>query len=374
MWTDSGAERRVNGEKGFSVSRPKNKEFDELLKYLPWMTDCARHLVSDEYAKDIVSLALLDAYLPTKPPPPVDDEKRVKAWLWTLLHFRARGVWRAKQKQKLQTPWEEHANASIMVKSPDWDATIENRQWLRLALDELTDEQRSLVIECDVEGVSLAQLSRTSGISEDTLRTRLRRAHEQLRATLVGLCRNRLRAMFPFYFVSRDVPEAAEKHESWTQRIRRAFWQIARQPMPLGTSVLVVACVLGLAPGSPCAQDEPLQATIAPEPVQGVEVVISSQHDAVLPGTAELESATIAPKPVVKALPEKHGKGIAPQNDGSDVEDMLLMQAKAAINRRDVKRALKLLDEHERRFPNSKNAELRETLRARALRMAKEKP
>ncbi len=370
-------ERRSDGEKGITVSGPKNKEFDDLPKYLPWMTDYARHLVSDEYAKDVVHLALLDAHTPTKTRPPAEDEKRVKAWLWTLLRFRAMGVWRAKHKRCLETNVDDDVNALSIAAPADWETTIENRQWLQRALDELSEEQRKLVIDCDIEEVSLAQLSRTSGISEDTLRTRLRRAHDQLRATLMGLHRGRLRTMFPFFFLQRREPTEARIREPWTLRIRRGFWQIARQPMQWGTSVIAVACVLSLAPGSPCAKDEPLPVAIAPEPVQVDKVVIAADSATVLPGTGQLEvtessPATTTPsKPVMKTSMVSPKKNAATPNEASAVDDMLIVQAKAALNRRDAKRALELLAEHERRFPNSPNAEFREQLRRAAVRMSK---
>ncbi len=359
------------------MSRSKNKEFDDLPKYLPWMTDCARHLVSEEYANDVVHSALLDAHTPTKPRPPAEDEKRVKAWLWTLLRFRAMGVWRAKHKHCLETNVEDDVNALAIAAPADWERTIENRQWLQLALDELSEEQRQLVIDCDIEEVSLAQLARTSGISEDTLRTRLRRAHEQLRATLVGLRRGRLRSICPFFFLRRNAPADAENREPWTLRIRRGFWQIARQPMQWGTSVIAVACVLSLAPGSPCAKDEPLPVAIAPEPVQVDKVVLAAETATVLPGTGQSEVTEAAPvtttpsKPAMKTSLVTPKKKVTEQNEASAVDDRLIVQAKAALNRRDAKRALELLAEHERRFPNSPNAEFREQLRRAAVRMSK---
>lgn len=330
------------------------------------MTECARRMVSDDYANDIVHLALIDAHTPTKPRPPAEDEKRVKAWLWTLLRFRATGVWRAKLKQSFETPVEDEANALAIAESPSWDTTIENRQWLQLALNELTKEQRKLVIQCDIEDMSFTQLSRVSGISENTLRTRLRRAHEQLQSTLVRLSRRRLRAIFPFLFLRWFAPKDAECQESWRQRIRRLYHDVVRHPLQLGTSAFAAACILGLAPGSPCAKDELLQSAIAPEPVRVGEVVVTAMPDAVLPGTESIpfiESS--APITTTTPMPVTHKKNAVQQNDASDVDDRLIVQAKAALNRRDAKRALELLAEHERRFPNSKNAEVREQLRKR---------
>jgi len=107
-----------------------------------------------------------------------------------------------------------------------------------------------------------------------------------------------------------------------------AVLQIARQPMQFGTSVLTAACVLGLAPGSPCAKDEPLDA----------------QHSMKKNAAARREELA------------------------SEDDDRLLIRAKAALKRQDAKSALELLDEHERRFPKSKNAEIREQLRKMAVR------
>jgi len=357
------------------VRRPENKEFDDLLKYLPWMTECARRMVSDDYANDIVHLALIDAHAPTKPRPPAEDEKRVKAWLWTLLKFRAIGVWRAKLKQSFEMPVEDEANALAIAESPSWETTIENRQWLQLALNELTKEQRKLVIQCDIEDKRFAPLSGVSGISEKSLRTRLRRAHEQLQSTLVRLSRRRLRAIFPFVFLRCFAPKDAECQESWLQRIQRHFHDVVRHPLQLGTSAFAAACVLGLAPGSPCAKDEPMQAAIAPEPVRVGEVVVTAMPDTVFPGTESMVS-TDSSAPITTTTPKlvTRRKNVTQQGDASDVDDRLIVQAKAALNRRDAKRALELLAEHERRFPNSKNAEIREQLRRAGAKMSKADP
>ncbi|HRI68029.1 MAG TPA: hypothetical protein PK156_27520 [Polyangium sp.] len=75
-------------------------------------------MVSGEYAKDIVSQALLDAQTPTKPRPPAEDEKRMKAWLWTLMKFRARGVWRIQQKQNIEISWDDKANTWAITEPP----------------------------------------------------------------------------------------------------------------------------------------------------------------------------------------------------------------------------------------------------------------
>ncbi len=355
------------------MSGRKNKEFDDLAKYLPWMTDCARRLVSVNEAKDLVAMALLDAQTPTKPPPPAEDENRVKAWLWTLLRFRAFGVWRTRLNQSIETPLDDdYVDALAVAEAPDWETTIENRQWLQLALNELSEEQRNLVIECDIEEVSLAQLSRTSGISENTLRTRLRRAHDQMRATLIGLCRSRLRALFPFLFLRCLAPNDVENVEPWTQRIRRALQQVVRQPLQFGANLAAVACVLGLTSGSPCAKDQPLDMAIAAEPIASITAESAPLTVEVFPGTnaGQAEPTSTQTPSVRLATPKKNA--VAPREEfTSDEDDRLLMRAKAALNRRDAKSALELLAEHERRFPNSKNAERREFLRAQSMRVAK---
>jgi len=339
------------------------------------MTDCARRLVSADEAKDLVNMALLDAQTPTKPPPPAEDEKRVKAWLWTLLKFRAFGIWRERAKQHVESQLEDEVHALAIAEPPDWETTVENRQWLQLALNELSEQQRNLLIECDIEDVSLAQLSRTSGISENTLRTRLRRARAHMRAMLIGLCQNRLRSLFPFFFVRWLIPNITENREAWTQQIRRVLRQMLRQPLQFGTNAIAIACVLGLAPGSPCAKDEPLDVVIAPDPFASRMPETAPKSTEVYFGTTAVEQIAPISTPAPDTQHSTKKNIAAPREElASEDDDRLLVRAKAALKRHDAKAALELLAEHERRFPKSKNAARREVLREKAVKMTKASP
>lgn len=138
---------------------------------------------------------------------------------------------------------------------------------------------------------------------------------------------------------------------------------------PIGRAV---ACVLGLAPGSPCAKDEPLDVVIAPEPIPTTAVKSALPPANVFSGTnthEQLNSAAPQTPSVHAAVPKENAA--APQQEfTSDDDDRLLMRAKSSLKRKDAKSALEFLAEHERRFPNSRNASRREALRAQALKVA----
>lgn len=338
------------------------------------MIECAQRLVPAAEAANLANRALFAAHKPTKPRPPADDEKRVKAWLWTLLNFESMAFWKETLKERLETPLDDHVDAPVMAESPHWETTIENRQWLQRALSELSEDQQNLVIEYDVEEKSLAELSQASGINENTLSTRLRRAHHQLRAILIALAGGRLSAFVPIWLLRWLVPRDAENREPWTLRLRRAFRHLVRQPMHIGANVFAVACILGLAPGSPCAKDEPFDVAIAPEPAVSVTAELS-QTGEVFPGTdAGAQAKSVETQiPSAQTSVAKKNAIVPQQAYSNDDDDRLLIRAKAALKRHDAKSALDFIAEHERRFPKSKNAGRRESLRAQALKMAKGK-
>lgn len=360
------------------MSGRENKEFDEWPKYKPWMIECARRLVAAEYVDDIVNMALYDAHNPTKPPPPAENEDRVKAWLWTLLRFRALTVWKERDKRSVETNLEDAPDVFAIAEPADWATTIENRQWLQLALEDLTEEQRNLVLKCDVDSESFAALSRTSGIDEDTLRTRLRRAHDQLRAKLIALgeeSRGRRSMFVPVWLFDWLRPKDTQApRESWSQRTWKALQRMACHPMQMGTHVIAAACVMVLVPGSPCDGDEPLAASIAPEPTVSVEAVGLTPATQVFPGTRSVDSAApTATSSAHQPMPKLNVPVLPQEKLANDEDDGLLLRAKAALNRRDAKQALEYLAEHERRFPNSMKAARREQLRAAAMKVAEGK-
>lgn len=110
---------------------------------------------------------------------------------------------------------------------------------------------------------------------------------------------------------------------------------------------------------APEAPARPVVTTPAP-PVTTAASEPSASASVVVPSASASASAS-APSHATASPP-------APTSDAFDREQSLLERARSALVRHDADAAEKTLDEHERRFPQSRHAEERDYLRIQVLR------
>ncbi len=91
----------------------------------------------------------------------------------------------------------------------------------------------------------------------------------------------------------------------------------------------VAACVMVLVPGSSCGGDEPLAASITPEPMASVEGAALTAPAEVFPGTIDVDVvAATATSSVSQPVLTTHVVALPQEKVASDEDDGLLLRAK----------------------------------------------
>ncbi|MEP6633098.1 MAG: RNA polymerase sigma factor [Luteimonas sp.] len=107
-------------------------------------------------------------------------------WLYRIAHNRLTDHWRA---LKHRPPAPDNADErSERVPDPDTPernlSEFEQRRRLQLALDELPDEQREVVLLRLEQELSLDEIGEVTGVGRETVKSRLRYAMDKLRLRL----------------------------------------------------------------------------------------------------------------------------------------------------------------------------------------------
>ena len=108
------------------------------------------------------------------------------AWLYRIAHNRLTDHWRA---LKHRPPTPDNADARTeSIPDPDTPertlSAFEQRRLVQVALDELPDEQREVILLRLEQDLTLEEIGIATGVSRETAKSRLRYAMEKLRARL----------------------------------------------------------------------------------------------------------------------------------------------------------------------------------------------
>ena len=168
-------------------STPTAARFERLLApHLPDLLRFAYRLThSQPDAEDLLQDVLLRLY-------PRQDEiealETPRSWLKRVLYNRFVDDRRRYARRRLvdvteaELPGASIADLADGVTSPA--AQAETQDSLRRALDQLSDEQRSIVLLHDAEGYKLTEIEAATGIPVGTVKSRLHRARARLRELL----------------------------------------------------------------------------------------------------------------------------------------------------------------------------------------------
>lgn len=113
-------------------------------------------------------------------------EAQFATWLYRIARNRLNDHWRA---QRHRPPAPDDADARV-ARVPDDDtperslSEFEQRRRLQLALDELPEEQREVIMLRLEQELSLEEIGAITGVGRETVKSRLRYAMDKLRTKL----------------------------------------------------------------------------------------------------------------------------------------------------------------------------------------------
>lgn len=155
-----------------------SRELELLLRQNDWVRPLAGALVRDPHAADDITQELYQTML-TRPP---EDRGRLDRWVRTVLRNLARRVHRDQTRRRQR----EHraARPEASTASPDGLERVELQRQIAGAVLELDPPLQTVVLLRFYEGYSSAEIARQLKVPAATIRSRLRRALEQLRTRL----------------------------------------------------------------------------------------------------------------------------------------------------------------------------------------------
>lgn len=113
-------------------------------------------------------------------------DAKFSTWLYQIAHNRVTDHWRAKQHRP--TAPDDAAELAERVPDPTTPertlSAFEERRRLQLALEELPDDQREVVLLRLEQELSLDEIGEITGVGRETVKSRLRYAMDKLRARL----------------------------------------------------------------------------------------------------------------------------------------------------------------------------------------------
>lgn len=113
-------------------------------------------------------------------------DAKFSTWLYQIAHNRVADHWRAKQHRP-DAPGDADEQAARIPdpQTPDRQlSAFEERRRLQLALEELPEDQREVVLLRLEQELSLEEIGEITGVGRETAKSRLRYAMDKLRARL----------------------------------------------------------------------------------------------------------------------------------------------------------------------------------------------
>ncbi|MEM8668843.1 MAG: RNA polymerase sigma factor [Planctomycetota bacterium] len=158
----------------------------ELPLHREWMLALARRRLGDSHAsEDVVQEVLLSV---VRQNPQLDDSTKVRSWLYQVVIRRVADHLRIRYRQPDSvgelTPTDE---GSLQDGGWEWMLAKEQRHLLKVALGQLSDLERDIIMLKYTGNWSYQQLGERCGLSERAVEYRLVQAKQKLRKELQKL-------------------------------------------------------------------------------------------------------------------------------------------------------------------------------------------
>lgn len=176
----------------------KQEDFqEEIIPHLDAMYNFALRLTSDPNdAEDLVQDTIVKAYRFFSS---YEKGTNAKAWLFRILKNSYINNYRKQSKQPSQVDYDEVSSFYETIRADRTDTSdLEDRMFRELidddisnALEELPEDFRTVVLLCDVEGFTYEEIANMLDVPIGTIRSRLHRGRNLLKAQLVEYAEER---------------------------------------------------------------------------------------------------------------------------------------------------------------------------------------
>lgn len=176
----------------------KQEEFNgEIIPHLDALYNFALRLTADPNdAEDLVQDTIVKAYRFFTS---YEKGTNAKAWLFRILKNSYINNYRKKSKKPQQVDYDEVSTFYETVRAEHTDTSdLEDRMYRELmddditgALEDLPEDFRTVVLLCDVEGFTYEEIANMLDVPIGTIRSRLHRGRNLLKAQLLEYARQR---------------------------------------------------------------------------------------------------------------------------------------------------------------------------------------
>lgn len=176
----------------------KQKDFEEeIIPQLDAMYNFALRLTSDPSdAEDLVQDTIVKAFRFFSS---YEKGTNAKAWLFRILKNSYINNYRKKSKQPNQVDYDEVSSFYETIRAERTDTSdLENKMFRDLidddisqALEELPEDFRTVVLLCDIEEFTYEEIANMLDVPIGTIRSRLHRGRNLLKAQLLDYAENR---------------------------------------------------------------------------------------------------------------------------------------------------------------------------------------
>lgn len=163
---------------------------DRLALLRPFLADAMAHAIAiqqcEQRAADSVQQVLAKAMSVTDMP---HDSQQLKAWFLRSVHNAAIDVIRRQRKEQPIDSEIEEQSAPVAIEPERQLETWQTQQLVRAGLQQLSIEQREILVLRDINGCSYADIAVITGLEPGTVMSRLHRARLALKHRLETLQR-----------------------------------------------------------------------------------------------------------------------------------------------------------------------------------------